>query len=220
MIPAAVRRTLLTGAAAGLCAVGVVVAVPGGHELDNVLVFLAYLVPFFLAVETVASIQPTWFARGRLTELVGVGGFVLVFLVFVPKMFDRVLADDYDGFYAQMRILTPLLILLFALQYRLGGGAAGSVRRMAYASLLVMLSGIEDLLFHVWRGGPIPARWDWADHMTVRLGHVASRTEAYVFIAVHLLAAAAVLLWPTSRTRRGRAPVNANTPVTARHDPG
>jgi len=58
-----------------------------------------------------------------------------------------------------------------------------------------MLSGIEDLLFWVWRGEPVPDQWDWADHITVLLGHVASRAEAYVFIGLHLLVAVIVLLW-------------------------
>ena len=73
------------------------------------------------------------------------------------------------------------------------------MRRAAYASLLVMLSGIEDLLFFVWRGEPVPARWDWADHLTVLFGHVASRTEAYAFVAVHLVAAVLVLALPFGR---------------------
>jgi hypothetical protein len=95
-----------------------------------------------------------------------------------------------------MRALVPLLILAIALPYRLGGGGSGAVRRMSYASLLVMLSGIEDLLFWVWRGSPVPDRWDWADHLTVLLGHMAGRTEAYVLIGLHLAAAVFVLRWP------------------------
>ena len=116
----------------------------------------------------------------------------------------------------------PLLILAFALHQRLGGSPAATVRRISYASILVMLSGLEDLSFWLWRGQPVPQRWDWADHMTVRLGHVAGRTEAYVFIAAHLLAALAVLCWP-SRSRRGATaatgpgPDPAAEPSTAGH---
>jgi hypothetical protein len=160
-------------------------------------------VPFVLATETVAVLDRAWFARWRLAELVALATFAMVFCVFVPKMFGRVIADDFAGFYALMRTLVPLLILAIVVPYRLGGGSAGAVRRMAYACLLVMLSGIEDLLFWVWRGVPVPVRWDWADHMTVILGHVASQPEAFVFIGLHLAAAAAVLVWP-SRTAGAR----------------
>ena len=198
-------RTVLLGSLALLTAAAVAVAGPDGPELDNLWWLLAHLVPFVLATETIAVLDPRWFARWRLAELAAVASFVLVFCGFVPKMFDRVLANDFDGFYGLMRTLAPLLILIIALPYRLGGGGAGAVRRMSYASVLVMLSGIEDLLFWVWRGSPVPAQWDWAHHMTVVLGHVASRTEAYLFIGVHLAAAVAILALPSGLFRRGRA---------------
>ena len=201
----ALYRALALGLLTVLAAGGVT-AVAGDRPLTSWWLLVAYLVPFVLAAETVAALEPAWFARWRLPELAAVASFAVVFCVFVPRMFDRVLADDFAGFYALMRVLVPLLILAMALQYRLGGGRASAVRRMSYASLLVMLSGIEDLLFWVWRGAPVPARWDWADHMTVILGHVASRGEAYIFIALHLLAAAAVLLWPSRRTARNAGP--------------
>jgi hypothetical protein len=199
----AARRALILGGLTALTAGALVVAVPGGHKLDSWWLLLAYLVPFVLATETVAVLERAWFARWRLAELVALATFAVVFCVFVPKMFGRVIADDFAGFYALMRTLVPLLILAIVVPYRLGGGSAGAVRRVAYACLLVMLSGIEDLLFWVWRGVPVPARWDWADHMTVVLGHVASQPEALVFIGLHLSAAAAVLVWP-SRTAGAR----------------
>ena len=52
-----------------------------------------------------------WFARWRLAELAGVATFAVFFCVFAPKMFARVLANDFAGFYSLMRVLTPLLIL-------------------------------------------------------------------------------------------------------------
>ena len=213
-------RSVLFGALTLLTATAVALAGPDGTELDNLWWLLAHLVPFVLATETIAVLDPRWFARWRLAELAAVASFALVFCVFVPKMFDRVLADDFDGFYGLMRTLAPLLILIIALPYRLGGGPAGAVRRMSYASLLVMLSGIEDLLFWVWRGSPIPAQWDWAHHMTVVLGHVASRTEAYLFIGVHLAAAAAILAMPSGllwrRTRARRPAASAELPEVVR----
>jgi hypothetical protein len=191
---ALVLATLVSG-------VLLVALAPGGKQLDSLWLFLAYLVPFVLAAETIAALDPEWLRRWRLPEVIGVLTFTAVFCGFVPRMFDRVIAEDFDGFYALVRVLAPLLILAFALHQRLGGSPAATVRRISYASILVMLSGLEDLSFWLWRGQPVPQRWDWADHMTVRLGHVASRTEAYVFIAVHLALALAVLCWP-SRSRR------------------
>ena len=209
-------RAVLLGGLTLLTAAAVALGGPDGPELGNLWWLLAHLVPFVLATETIAVLEPRWFARWRLTELAAVASFALVFCVFVPKMFDRVLADDFDGFYGLMRTLAPLLILTIALPYRLGGGQADAVRRMSYASLLVMLSGIEDLLFWVWRGSPIPAQWDWAQHMTVVLGHVASRTEAYVFIGAHLAAAAVVLAMPSGLLRRRVRAGRPGTPAEVR----
>jgi hypothetical protein len=208
------RRLLLLGCGTVASAVALTLTVPSGQTLSSWWLLLAYLVPFVLATETIAHIDPTWFARWRLAELGGVATFAVFFCVFTPKMFARVLANDFAGFYSLMRVLTPLLILGIALAYRLGGGAGSSVRRIAYGSILVMLSGVEDLLFWVWRGSPIPARWDWADHITVVLGHVASRTEAYIFIGVHLAAAAAVLLAPP-RARLARVHTEPSTRTAA-----
>ncbi|GAB3827326.1 hypothetical protein ACFPIJ_07580 [Dactylosporangium cerinum] len=188
---------------------------PNGKQLDSLWLFLAYLVPFVLAAETIAALDPQWLRRWRLPEVIGVVTFTAVFCGFVPRMFDRVIAADFDGFYALVRVLAPLLILAFALHQRLGGAPAATVRRISYASILVMLSGLEDLSFWLWRGQPVPQRWDWADHMTVRLGHVASRTEAYVFIAVHLALALAVLCWPARRPSR---PGRSADSSSARHD--
>jgi hypothetical protein len=195
--PRAVVLAVAAAAAAGL----LVVVQPSGGHLTHWWLLVAYLVPFVLATEAIVALPDAWVGRWRLGEVAVVASFALVFCVFVPRMFGRVLVDDFDGFYALMRIVTPLLILALALAYRIGGGWPASIRRVAYASLLVMLSGIEDLMFWVWRGAPVPARWDWADHITVLLGHVASRTEAYAFIGVHLVAAAAVLAWPPRRPR-------------------
>lgn len=171
---------------------------PKQQAIANVWVLLGHLVPFVLGAETIASLRPEWFGHHRLREVAQLGCFVAVFCYFVPRMFDRSLAGDSDGFYYLMLTLVPLLILSFALVCRISGGRAATVRRAAYGNVLIMLSGIEDALFWVWRGQPIPDSWDWAYHINVFLGHVASRTEAFGFIAVHLVLAALVFTLPDS----------------------
>ena len=110
------------------------------------------------------------------------------------------------------------MILSLALAYRLGGGEGSGVRRLAYAMLLLMLSGLEDLAFLTVnphtdpRWTPIPEVWSWASHMTVFLGHPPTKYEAYGFIAAHVALAALVLFlpgrvfravrWPVGRARR------------------
>ncbi|WP_433663827.1 hypothetical protein ACQPW1_17980 [Nocardia sp. CA-128927] len=191
----AVRTAVL--ATLAVVAAGIVWWVSGRqHSIENVWTLLASLIPFILAAETIASLQPYWFRRGRLVEICALGAFLVVFCFLVPKIFAAALDDDFNRLYSWMRILVPLLILCLALMLRLGGAIPAATRRVSYAGILVMLSGIEDLAFQLLRGKPLADRWDWADHMTVRLGHVASRNEALAFIVVHLLLAALILFLP------------------------
>ncbi|MGX1774151.1 hypothetical protein ACWIGW_18710 [Nocardia brasiliensis] len=191
----AVRSALLGGAA--VVAAGLVWGTTGrAHGLPSVWALLASLIPFVLATETIASLRPEWFRCGRLVEICALAAFLVVFCFLVPKIFAAALDDDFSRLYSWMRILVPLLILCLALMLRLGGAGPAVARRVGYVGILVMLSGIEDLAFQLLRGKPLAAQWDWADHMTVRLGHVASRNEALAFIVVHLVLAAVVLLLP------------------------
>lgn len=195
---AAVTRSVVLAVLTLVSAVVVLVAFPQEQSIANAGVFIGHLVPFVLGAETIASLRPEWFGRWRLREVAQVGSFVLVFCYFVPRMFDRSLSGDSDGFYYLMLTLVPLLILSFVLHARLSGARPAIVRRAAYGNILIMLSGIEDALFWVWRGDAIPRRWDWADHITVLIGHIASRTEAFVFIGVHLVLAVLVFTLPDS----------------------
>jgi hypothetical protein len=114
-----------------------------------------------------------------------------------------------------MLALVPFVILALVLAYRLGGGTRETSLRLTFGMLLLQLSGLEDLAFltvnpHTdpqWT--PIPETWTWADHMTVFLGHPASKHQAYAFITVHVVLALLVLFLPA------RA-VTAVTAVTRR----
>ncbi|GAB4588123.1 hypothetical protein Ntsu_59550 [Nocardia sp. IFM 10818] len=189
-------RSAVLGALAVVTAAGVWLTGGQEQELGNLWALAVPLVPFVFATETIASVRPEWFRRGRLVEVAALGAFVAVFCFLVPKIFAAAMDGDLDRHYAWMRVLVPTLILCLVFALRLGGGGAATVRRVGYAGILIMLSGIEDLTFQLLRGNGVAEQWDWADHMTVVLGHVASRTEAYAFIAVHLIIAVVVVCLP------------------------
>jgi hypothetical protein len=191
-----VTRSAVIGALALASAAYVELALPKQQAISSVWVLLAHLVPFVFGTELVASLRPEWFGKRPWPELIQVGCFIVVFCYFVPKMFDRVIANDFDRFYYLMLTLVPLLILIFSLQHRLGGGRSSTVRRASYACVLIMLSGAEDVMFWVLRGKPIPYRWDWASHINVFFGHVVTKPTAFAFLGVHLVLAALVLFLP------------------------
>ena len=192
----ALRRVLVLGGLALASAAYVELALPKQQAMSNAWVLVAHLIPFVFGTETIAALRPEWFAGRRWHELVQVAGFAAVFCYFVPRMFDRELAGDFDHFYYLMLTLVPFLILVFALQSRLGGAPAATIRRASYACLLIMLSGSEDAMFWILRHKPIPRHWTWASHINVVIGRVATRNEAFAFIAVHLILAGLVVFLP------------------------
>lgn len=191
---------LTLAGAAVVAAAAVWFGMPHEKEISNLWVLLAKLAPFVLALEAIARLEIAPSTRRRLAMAAVPATFVVFFCWFVPKIFFH--SDDGQQLYYYVLTLTPFVILALALAYRLGGAAAGPVRRVGYAMLLLMLSGLEDLAFltvnahtdPAWT--PIPERWDWAEHMTVFAGRPLTKYEAYVFIAVHVVLAVLVLTLP------------------------
>jgi hypothetical protein len=210
----AARRHLpfaLLAAAAAAAAAFVWFAMPHDREVKALWVLLVKLLPFVLATEAVARLDLAAPARRKLAVVALPVAFLVYLCFFVPRMF--FFGDDGPTLYYYVLTLTPFVILSLVLAYRLGGGQAGGVRRLAYAMLLLMLSGLEDLAFLTVnphtdpRWTPIPEVWSWASHMTVFLGHPPTRLEAYGFIAVHVVLAGLVLFLPGRALRAIRLPV-------------
>jgi hypothetical protein len=199
-------------------AVWIWLALPHQRDIPSVWVLLLKLLPFVLATEAVALLDPDWARRLGLARLLLPAVFLGYFCLFVPKIFFNSGDATFDQLYYLMLTLTPFLILGLVLAYRLGGGAAATTRRLSYAMLLLMLSGLEDLAYILvnhhtdpkWQH--IPQVWTWAHHMTVFLGHPLTKTQAFGFIAIHVTLAGLVLFLParaitgpvTRLTRRRR----------------
>ncbi len=187
--------------AAGSAAV-VWLALPHEREIGSVWVLLVKLLPFVLATEATALLDVAWARRVGLARLVVPAVFLCYFCFFTPKIFFSSGDDTFDQLYDLMLTLTPFLILGLVLAYRVGGGAAATARRLSYAMLLLMLSGLEDLAYILvnphtdpeWQH--IPEVWTWAHHMTVFLGHPLTKVQAFVFIGIHVTLAVLVLFLP------------------------
>jgi len=175
---------------------------PHDREVKSLGIFLFKLLPFVFATEAIARLDVALFRRYHLVRVIVPLAFMVFFLYFVPKIFFY--SDDFPTLYYHVLVLTPIVIVSLAMAYRLGGGTPGNVRRIAYAMLIIMVSGLEDLAFlkvnhHTDpRFTPIPAVWNWASHMKVFIGHWPTRNEAFAFIAVHVVLALFVLIAPGS----------------------
>lgn len=192
---------LVLAALATACAAVIWFVLPHEREVTSLGIFLFKLLPFVFAVEAIARLDLELVKRWHLARVLIPVAFGIFFLYFVPKIFYYL--DDYPTVYYHVLVLMPIIIAALALAYRLGGGSPGNVRRLGYAMLLIMISGLEDLAFLTLndlsgtRYSPIPEVWDWASHMKVFLGHFPSKYEAYALIAVRLALAVFVLAAPT-----------------------
>ncbi|MEU0568047.1 hypothetical protein ABZ297_22050 [Nonomuraea sp. NPDC005983] len=213
------RVALLMGALAVALAAMVRFVIPYEREITSAWMLLAKLTPQIAACFAVAWLDVAWARRLRL-HLVALPAIFLAFLLyFVPKTFMTALdmvdkSAAFEDLYLHVVVFVPFLIVALALSYRLGGGSREGVLRIGAAMTILQMSGLEDLVAVLMnrRLDGVPEVWDWAHHMTVRLGHVATRNEAYAFIAVHVVLAVLALALPRRlftalgrRLRPGRA---------------
>ncbi|GLY35872.1 hypothetical protein Amsp01_018960 [Amycolatopsis sp. NBRC 101858] len=182
----------------------IMVVLPPDQTLDNVGDWAFKLCPFVFAVLTVSL-----FPRGRF------GPALLVFAVFVymsyldtelvmrVQGFARSPDQDFQPVYQFELFVTTFIVLFALLAYRLGGGRTANVLKVGIASILVVISGVNDLTFwalnDVWAAGTKPTELKWASHMIVFLGGPPSVPAAVAFMAVHLVLAAIVVALPVGR---------------------
>ena len=129
--------------------------------------------------------------------------------------------SPYEDFYLLLQVLTPLFILSLALALRCGGMKSKDVGVFGAIAIIFMISGIEDLTSQFLRiaivpGYQIPEKWEWANHMTVFLGRVLTKNEAYIFIAIHFVIIALILFFAYAK----KSPFNQGikTKSTASND--
>jgi hypothetical protein len=174
----------------------IMVILPPDQTLDNVGDWAFKLCPFLFAVLTVS-----------LFPRVKYGPALIVFAVFVYMSYlDTELVMRVQAFQPvyQFELFVTTFIVLFALlAYRLGGGRTVNVLKAGVASILVVISGVNDLTFwalnDVWAAGTKPTELKWASHMIVFLGGPPSVPAAVAFMAVHLVLAAIVVALPVGR---------------------
>jgi hypothetical protein len=185
----------------------VMVVMPPEQTLENVGDWAFRLSPFVLAVIAV-SLLP----KGRFGPALIVIG-VVVYMGYldtgmVLRILDLANAPDeeqqavFEHVY-QFELFVATFIVLFGLfAYRMAGARTVSVLKVGAASILVVVSGLNDLTFWLtndWGADGRPAVLRWASHIIVFVGGPPSVVTAWVFLAVHLVLAGLVLALPLGR---------------------
>jgi hypothetical protein len=184
----------------------IMVVLPPDQKLDNLAEWAFKLSPFVLAVLTVALL-PRWRfgpALLVLAVIVYMGyldtGMVLRILDFgdVPESEQQA---SFQSVY-QFELFTATFVVLFGLlAYRVAGARTTSVLKFGIASILVVISGLNDFTFWLtndWPNGR-PAEFRWASHIIVFVGGPPSVAAAVVFMVVHLALAGAIMALPLGR---------------------
>ncbi len=185
----------------------IMVVLPPQQTLANLGDWAFRLSPFVLGVLTVALLPP-WRRLGRVLVVAAVVvqmGFLDTVMVLRVLAFGAAPAADQDAAFEavyQFELFTATFVVLFGLlAHRMAGGRTTTVLKLGVASILVVISGLNDLTFWVayrWPGGR-PAELRWASHIAVFVGGPPTVAVAVVFMVVHLLLAGAVLAVPLGR---------------------
>ncbi|OZM75032.1 hypothetical protein CFN78_02275 [Amycolatopsis antarctica] len=184
----------------------IMVVLPPDQTLDNVAEWAFKLSPFAFAVVAVAL-----FPKVRMAPaMIGLG--VIVYMGYLDTEFVMRIqeygrtssADDSFQPIYQFELFITTFIVLFALMaYRLGGARTANVLKAGVASILVVVSGLNDLTFwalnEVWAAGSRPTELKWASHIIVFVGGPPSVATAVVFMLVHLVLAGIVIALPLGR---------------------
>lgn len=184
----------------------IMVVLPPEQTLGNVAEWAFRLSPFPLGVLTVA-LFPRVRMGPALIVLAVIGYMGYLDTEFVMRIQEYGRESDVDGSFTpiyQFELFITTFIVLFGLMaYRLGGARTVSVLKAGIASILVVVSGLNDLTFwalnEVWAAGTRPTELKWASHIIVFLGGPPSVAAAFVFLAVHLVLAGIVLVLPLGR---------------------
>jgi hypothetical protein len=184
----------------------IMVVLPPDQKLDNLAEWAFKLSPFVLAVLTVALL-PRWRFGPALLVLA-----VIVYMGYLDTgMILRILefgtVPDSEqqaafGHIYQFELFTATFVVLFGLlAYRVAGARTTSVLKFGIASILVVISGLNDITFWLTNNWPDgrPTEFRWASHIIVFVGGPPSVATAVVFMVVHLALAGAIMALPLGR---------------------
>jgi hypothetical protein len=196
---------LLPAAAGAGLTLLIMLVLPPDRTIDNVGEVLFKVSPLLLAVLAIAGFPRRPGPGLVLLGLLVVGYMGVVDTLHIRHVFAYAEAADRDAAFPELYqfaiFVNAFTVLAILFAYRLGGAPSDRVLKAGVASVLVVISGLNDLTFyltHDW-AGPRPARLDWASHIAVFVGGPPSAPVAAVFCLVHLVLAGVILALPVGR---------------------
>lgn len=174
-------------------------ATPPGRDVNTAPQFLLKLFAFLCLCAAIALFP--WVER-RMYLLLLVP-FVFFTSYLLPRISYFYYGDTHrlqgDEFYTHMYLLLyPGIVITTAAAYRLGGGSPGRTFKVAVSGIILVFSGLLDLMWMVVNPVPIPAMID-APHINVFTGGPISYTATIWFAVAHIPLLLAVNALPLDR---------------------
>ena len=191
----------LIALATGLYAI---ICMPAERHVSSLGIFCFKLLPFIFGAITIASFKREYcdfLVRTKIALLMVIMAFLIYFGVFVPEIFNAMQTDNWNELYYTVLMEVAYIILFTTFVFRIAGGTSSSTLRLSFSLLVIMVSGIEDLMFHLINKYPIPDLWDWATHIKVRIGHYPTKYEAFAFIILHCILALLIIFVPWGKLK-------------------
>lgn len=174
------------------------------HDGHIVLYQLAVKIATFLLLISTIAFFPN---KNKLVYTLVIGSFLIPLVYILPRLsylgYIGIPSDPIgqgNEFYTHLYLLLyPFIIMLACFSYRIGGGKPGNCYKIALCGVLLIFSGLLDIMWYIVNPVDIPEVIPYAQHLQIFFGRPAGYTETIVFALCHLPFIIGVLFVPVDR---------------------
>lgn len=166
---------------------------PHGREEHSFLSYFFQIVIFVIIVLGI-SFFPMKFRYSYLLMNLPI---VALIMYIIPKISYYAVYGMVDKFYNdEFMLLYPTIIFAICLAYRIGGGTSGHCIKTGLNGLIILFSGLLDLMWFVVNGIDYKTGVSTIPHIEMILGRVPSFMELIGFIAIHGIMMIIIMILP------------------------
>jgi hypothetical protein len=161
----------------------VIIGIPPGFFLYLQLALFGLIPAFFL--------QPKKFNHRILTLIILFAVIIIPIGILVNFTIDDLWAGAPDNtmyYLSFWGLLMTFFYLILAIGWKLGGGTKRQSWNIFIAGALLQFSTLEDFLFYLLNGQPLPGLWPWLSNFVINLtalfGHVPTDLDLLVFCSI------------------------------------
>lgn len=182
---------------------------PPDRVIDGLVEFFFKITPLVTAVFAIALFpkKGNWLGALLVLGFIFYMGYIdSAYFIQIGNLIDAAIADTYQQqfptFYTFHIFVNSFTILLAIFAYRLGGANAARVIKVGLSSILIMISGLNDLsmwVMYPWPEGERPFVFHWASHVAVFIGREPNLYHMLAFLGVHLLLVGIIFWLPLEK---------------------